>query len=141
MTDLELRRAVLRHFAETGRAPDHATLEGWGIGDPAGTLRRLHDAHAVVLDEAGHIIIANPFSGVPTRWRVRAGRRSWFANCAWDAIAIPIALGVDAEIEAPWMDVDGDVGLAVVDGQVVGDQGFVHFEVPAAHWWDDIVHT
>ncbi len=86
-------------------------------------------------------MMAHPFSGVPTRWLVRAGDRSWFANCAWDAIAIPVALGIDAAIEAPWRDGPGQVGLALEDGRVRGGPAFVYFAVPARHWWDDIVHT
>lgn len=140
VNDLQLRLAILRHFAETGRAPDHATLAGWGIDDPTSALQRLHDAHAVVLDENGRIIMANPFSGVPTIWQVWDGERGWFANCAWDAIAIPIALGIDARIEAPWLD-GGEVQLSMIDGNAVGENGFIHFEVAAAHWWDDVVHT
>jgi hypothetical protein len=31
----------------------------------------------------------NPFSAVETPHRVEAGGRSWFANCAWDALGIP----------------------------------------------------
>ena len=141
MSDLELRRRILGHIAETGVAPTHDELAKWGVDDPGPALQRLHEGHAVVLDEAGRIIMANPFSGVPTRWQVRSDDRRWFANCAWDAIAIPIALGIDAMIDAPWMDENGEVGLSVVNGQVTGGAGFVHFEVPAAHWWDDVVHT
>lgn len=141
MDDLELRRRILRHFAETGRAPDHEVLVRWGIGDARTALQRLHESHAVVLDSGGRILMANPFSGLPTAWQVHADHRRWFANCAWDAIAIPIALGLDAAIDAPWMDDGSEVELAIVDVQVIGGPGFVHFEVPAARWWDDIVHT
>lgn len=141
VNDLELRRRILRHFADTGLAPNAWNLLDWGIDEPTAALRRLDRNHAVVLDDAGRILMANPFSGVPTPWRVRAGDRRWFANCAWDAVAIPIAVGIDATIEGPWMDSDDEVDLAVVGGEVVGDRGFVHFEVPASHWWDDIVHT
>lgn len=140
MNDGELRLRILRHFAETGTAPTTDDLGGWGVDEPDAALHRLHSTHAVVLDESGQIIMANPFSGVPTVWQVRAGERMWFGNCAWDAVAIPIALGIDATIEAPWLD-GGDVHLSVIDGHAVGDDGFIHFAVPAAHWWDDVVHT
>ena len=73
---------------------------------------------------------------------MRAGDRRWFANCAWDALAIPAALGTDAEIDAPWLDGGSPVDLRIVDGRLEGDtDACVHFVVPARHWWDDIVHT
>lgn len=140
MNDRKLRLQILLHFADTGQAPTQDHLRRWGVGDPASALAQQHAAHAVVLDDAGRIIMANPFSGVPTAWRVRAGERTWYANCAWDAMAIPIALGIDGDIEAAWLD-GGEVQLAMTGGHPVGDSGFVHFEVPAAHWWDDVVHT
>ena len=40
----------------------------------------------------------NPFSGVPTPYRVEAGGRSWFGNCVWDAFGIRAALGVDGHV-------------------------------------------
>ena len=43
--------------------------------------------------------MANPFSAVPTPYRVQADGRSWFANCAWDAFGICAALHVDGRIE------------------------------------------
>ncbi len=86
--------------------------------------------------------MALPFSAIPTDHVVHSGARRWFANCAWDALAIPAALGVDAVIDAPWLDDGSPVDLAIVDGRMEGDtDAHVHFVVPARHWWDDIVHT
>ena len=61
--DLELRRQVYRLFVELGRAP---TREELGGGDADDGLRRLHDAHALVLHPGTtEIRMANPFSAVP----------------------------------------------------------------------------
>lgn len=142
--DLELRARIYGHFAVSGRAPPPAMVAGWvgGEAEAAGALRRLHDAHALVLDADGvSIRMALPFSGVPTDHVVRSGERSWFANCAWDALAIPAALGGDGDIEARWLDDDEQVDLAVSDGRLSHTHGFVHFTIPARHWWDDIVET
>ena len=43
--------------------------------------------------------MANPFSAIPTAYRVHAAGRSWFANCAWDAFGICAALHTDGRIE------------------------------------------
>ena len=78
--DLRLRNDTYRLFVSLGRAPtvgevadafgatDDAVRDGW---------RRLHAAHALVLDDGGTSIrMANPFSGVPTEFRVQAAGRS-----------------------------------------------------------------
>ena len=88
--DLELRNLTYQRFVELGRAPApeelgprDEVLAGW---------RRLHDEHALVLD-GDAIRMANPFSGVPTPYRVDAAERRWYANCAWDAFGVVSALG------------------------------------------------
>ncbi len=141
--DRELRRRIYDHLAATGAAPGRTELaEGVGPDiDVDRALRRLHDNHAIVLDDLGTIRMALPFSAVPTPHVVREGARRWWANCAWDTFGIPVALGIDATIEATWLDDDTPVDLAVRDGRLVHTGGFIHFPRPAATWWDDIVET
>jgi hypothetical protein len=130
--DLELRNLTYRRFVELGRAPAPEELgprdeviAGW---------RRLHESHALVLD-GDAIRMANPFSAIPTPYRVLAGGQWWYGNCAWDAFGICAALGVDGRIE------HRDLVVEVNQG-VPDDRSLVfHCEVPAAHWWDDIVYT
>ena len=103
---------------------------------------RLHDAHALVLDaETREIRMANPFSAVPTPFRVHAGGRWWFANCAWDAFGICAALGVDGRIETSCPDCDEPIAVQLCDGRPDDEMPVFHCLVPAAHWWDDIVFT
>ncbi len=87
--------------------------------------------------------MALPFAARPTGHRVLDGSRRWWANCAWDSLAIPAALGIDAEIEARWLDDDTPVDLRIEHGRPAGEasDGFIHFTIPARHWWDDIVET
>jgi hypothetical protein len=142
--DIELRNLTYRLFVEVGRAPtpddvarrldlDRAEIEaGWA---------RLHDAHALVLDESGALRMANPFSAVPTSFRVRAAGRSWFANCAWDAFGICAALDVDGEIQTSCPDCGEAIEVSVVDGRPGDERLLFHCLVPARAWWDDIVFT
>src|SRR5882762_5143532 len=98
MTDLELRNRTYALFVQLGRAPNpeelgarDEVLAGWS---------RLHDAHALVLwPDRKQVRMLNPFSAVPTAHRVRAGKRWWYGNCAWDAFGICSALGVKGRIE------------------------------------------
>ncbi len=142
-TDWALREAIYHGLADTGTVPDRAALEAVaGPGELDRRLRALHDHHQVVLDGDTTVRMALPWSAVPTTHIVHAGDRHWFANCAWDSLAIPAALGIDATIEAPWLDDDSPVDLRIVDGELVGDvDAHVHFVVSARHWWDDIVET
>lgn len=96
--DIELRNATYRRFAELGRAPaaaEVAALTNRSEAEVRDAWRRLHDGHALVLDAAGEIRMANPFAAQPTAFRVEAARTSWYANCAWDAFGIGAALDVD----------------------------------------------
>jgi hypothetical protein len=129
--DLDLRNLTYRRFVELGRAPAPDEL-GPSVEVLAG-WRRLHDSHALVLD-GDEIRMANPFSAVPTPYSVQAAGRLWYANCAWDAFGICALLG-PGRIE--YRDI-----VIEVDHGVPDDHGLLfHCEVPAVHWWDDIVYT
>ncbi len=104
--------------------------------------RRLHEAHALVLDTTtGEIRMANPFSAVPTAYRVHTGERWWYANCAWDAFGILAALGVDGQVESSCPDCGEPYAVDVHDTTIDRHDLLFHCLVPAARWWDDIVFT
>jgi hypothetical protein len=143
--DLQLRNATYRLFVELGRAPTRSeTGEAVGLdADDVGEgWERLHRAHALVLDATTREIrMANPFSAVPTPFRVRADGRWWFANCAWDAFGVCAALRVDGHIGTTCPDCDEPIAVDV-RGRRPDDETLVfHCLVPAAQWWDDIVFT
>jgi hypothetical protein len=140
--DVALRNATYRLFVALGRAPSPAEVAP-DVGRTTGAVlagwRRLHDAHALVLDAAGSSIrMANPFSGVPTPHRVLADGRWWYANCAWDAFGIFAALHVDGRIESSCPDCGEALVVEVHDGLPDRDDLLFHCLVPARAWWDDI---
>ena len=137
--DLALRRRTYEMFVELGRAPLAGELGG---DDVVAGWRRLHEEHALVLDPAtDEILMAHPFSAVPTPYRVQADGRSWYANCAWDAFGICAALHTDGTIETSCSDCGGSLTVEVRDEQSSDDSLLFHCLVPARHWWDDIVFT
>ena len=85
--------------------------------------------------------MANPFSAVPTAYRVYAGERWWYANCAWDAFGVCAALHVDGRIETSCPDCGEPLAVEVCDQRPSDHSLLFHCLVPAAHWWDDIVFT
>jgi hypothetical protein len=143
--DIVLRNSTYAMFVELGRAPTASdvaerldrnredVVEGW---------RRLHDAHALVLNQhTDEIRMANPFSAVPTAYRVRADGRWWFANCAWDAFGICAALHVDGAFDTSCPDCGEPISGRVVDERWDGESLLFHCLVPASRWWNDIVFT
>jgi len=145
IADVELRNLTYSMFVELGRAPTAAEVarrREIDIRDVVAAWRRLHDAHALVLDhETGEIRMANPFSAVPTGYRVNAAGRWWYANCAWDAFGICAALHVDGRIDTSCPDCGEPIQVNVVDRQPDDHSLLFHCPVPATGWWNDIVFT
>lgn len=144
--DPRIRNHMYSSFVRDGAAPTvSATAAALGLtgADVEAALRRLHDAHALVLHPGTtEVRMLNPFSAVETPHRVEAGGRRWFANCAWDALGIPAALHADARIETRCPDCSEPLELEVRGGELVRGAGvLVHFVVPARRWWDDIGFT
>jgi hypothetical protein len=144
-SDLALRNETYRQFVALGRGPSAEEIgasTGQSAADVRAGWRRLHAAHALVLDPAGTSIrMANPFSAVPTAFRVHAGGRWWYANCAWDAFGICAALHVDGRIESSCGDCGLPLTVGVRDEQPDEADLVFHCLVPARQWWDDIVFT
>jgi hypothetical protein len=117
------RRYILRHFADTGRAPGLSELQRElqlaSQGDAAAILTSLDAADLIVYEPAtAGITAAYPFSAVPTGHRVEIGKRTLHALCAIDALGIPFMLDVPGAIrsECFWCHVPVEVHVA--DGKI-----------------------
>jgi hypothetical protein len=86
--------------------------------------------------------MANPFSAVPTAFRVQAVGRWWYDSCAWDAVGVCAALQVDGRIETSCPDCGEPIALEVRDQRVDNEQLVSHCLVPAARSLvEDIIFT
>lgn len=142
--DLELRNLTYRLLAEAGRTPRSDEVSRASGRSPENVRtgwQRLHEAHALVLDPVGEILLANPFSAVPTAYRVQADGRWWYGSCAWDAFGICAALHADGRIETSCPDCDEPISLELRGGRPDDESLLFYCPVPAASWWDDIVFT
>ena len=160
----QVRHVVYNHFADTTHPPSvDESAKHFNISvEEAGALyKELHSRHAFFLEpETLTIRMANPFSGIPTDFRVHANGKTYYANCAWDMLGIPAALHTDAVIEAVCTESADSVQLEVRDGQISARGGvpreaslwgaaedgglstlLVHFPLPFARWYDDLVFT
>jgi hypothetical protein len=134
----------MRRFVDDGRPPSPDELAG-SLGVPQiqieGSLRRLADAHVLVLAPGTpYVWMANPFSAIPTPFRVRSGERRWWGSCIWDALGILAAVGVNGRVSTSCPDCAEPLEVAV-EGDTVRGEGIAHYAIPAARWWDDIGST
>ena len=143
--DTQIKLAIYRHFAETGRRPspaDVAELVGSDVKSVLDAYPRLRAQRVLALEADGSSIrMAPPFSGVPTQHIVLVSGKQYFANCAWDALGVPAALHrpgvVHSRCEQSGELLYLEVGL---EGPKPSTWLF-HCLIPAAKWWDDIVLT
>jgi hypothetical protein len=143
--DLSVRQAVYDGFITAGRAlPVGEIARRLDTPEPSvrASLRRLADAHMLVLQpSSGEVLMANPFSAVPTAFAVSSQGRTWWGNCIWDGLGILAMLAADGDVATACPDCGEAMTLSVRSGKIFGGPGLAHFAVPARSWWDDVVFT
>jgi hypothetical protein len=142
----DLRLAVYRMFARTGRAPDTYSLARQLGADPVVVARGLEELAAVrhlVLDGDGGIIMAHPFSAVPLGFSVMGARVLWRGGCAWDSFALPHMLPDEGKMLVATRCPACGRAHAWNVGTARPPEGaeVAHFLVPTAQMWDDVVYT
>lgn len=142
--DAEVRRVVYETAMRSGRIPlaeEIAQELSADRGEVVETLRRLAEAHVLVMQRGrDEILMAMPFSAVPTPFVVESGGIRAYANCMWDALGIPAMLHADAAIATSCPDC-GTAAMVTVANEEVNDGGVVHFALPVKKWWNDVVFT
>lgn len=139
-----MRGHLFRAIRERGATPTPSELAA-GLRVPLERVTRalesLAAAHVLVLDSAGSVLMAHPFAGTRTGFRVETPSGSYWANCAWDALAIPLLLGTDGVTPTRCPGTGEAFDLAVRAGCVGPAGAVVRFPVPARRFWDDIHFT
>lgn len=143
--DLPLRQAIYAHTLLHSRPPASDQLAAALQVSPdeirAG-LQRLAAAHVIVLQPgSGEILMAAPFSAVPTPFPLTTAAQSYYGNCIWDALGAVAMLNTDAVITTACGCCGDSLALTVTAGALHAPASLVHFALPAARWWDDIVFT
>ncbi len=119
----DVRTAILRGFAEKGRAPtvhELAHVLGVAVESVREACRTLvgHDL-IVWRDDEAYIVSAYPFSGLPTAHQVLIeGGRTLSAMCAIDALGIPCMLGQGGRIRSSCFFCQKPVHVDIQDGLV-----------------------
>lgn len=144
--DTTVKLNIYETIARTTQAPttrEVAEAIGVPLADVQAAFESLRRKRLLVTEpgDPSRIRMAPPFSGIETPFRVTVQAKPYYANCVWDALGISAALDQDAVVEAA----DGHTGapmtLVIEDGRPVPQPCVIHFAVPAARWWDDIIYT
>jgi hypothetical protein len=137
-----IRFQVYTQFVKTGQAPTIAEVAkavSCSPSDVQAAYQRLAAGKALVLQKSGAVLMAEPFSTVPTAFAVEVGTRMWWGNCIWDALGIPAMLKQDARLMTACGCCNEAMTLEVRDGKLLNAPGIVHFAIPPREWWQDVV--
>ena len=138
----QVRLQVYTQFVTTGRAPsirEVAKALSCSPFDVQAAYRRLAEGRALVLQESEEVLMAEPFSAVPTPFVVEVGTKRWWGNCLWDALGIPATLKQDARVVTACGCCNEAMTLEVRDGILLKAFGVAHFAIPPREWWNDVV--
>ena len=143
--DWAVRARIYTTFAATGRAPAVAEVAA-SVGSTEfqiqAALARLCDAHEVALLPNGRgVLMANPFSAVPTDYLVETPEMTYYANCAWDALGIPAILGTDGWTRTHCAQSGDVLEFGIKGGALQSSDGVVHLVTPVRDAWIDIGFT
>jgi Alkylmercury lyase len=142
----QVRRTIYRALASTGRAPERAELAAelsLSAGAVDEAFDALAEAHHLVLDADGRIVLAHPFATRSFAFSVMGARTLWWGGCAWDSFAIPHLVPDEPSVLVATTCPACDAPLAwTVDRSAPpAGPGVAHFLVPVERIWDDVVHT
>jgi len=140
-----LRIGVYDEILNSGTVPTAAALAakfGVSAAELRLTLAALGIGKTILLHPStGEIWMAGPFSAAETPYRVTAGGRTWWANCAWDMLGIAMIAAERATVEARCTDCGAPMTIVADPAVPPNDDGVVHFLLPARRWYDDIGFT
>jgi hypothetical protein len=145
LTHAHLHHTILKHVVERGCAPGIAALAetfGQDAVDVRAALIALQAYHGVVLHpHNAEVWVIHPFSLAPTNFLLRKGDRAWWGNCAWCSLGAASLLGGDVTITTT-LGADGEQVRLRVEGGRLRDRDYVvHFPIPMAEAWNNVVYT
>ena len=142
----DLRLAVYRDLARTGRAPAATELAlrlNVSVPDVRDSLHALAAARHIVLDADERVLMAHPFATIPLGFSVMGRETLWWGGCAWDSFALPHLLPDETEVLVSTRCPGCGRALAWVVGRNAPPAGeqVAHFLIPVERMWDDVVQT
>lgn len=142
VSDKYVRQYIYEYFVKTGQAPTlhHcAHIFSHSHADMQAIYQRLADGRSLVLQSNGEILMAEPFSAVPTAFVVEIGNHTWWGNCIWDALGILAMLQEDGRMFTACGCCNDAMKVEIRNGKLIGVSGCVHFAIPPKKWWKNVV--
>jgi len=146
--DQRVRLSIFQRLADTGQPPvveELMTEFDMTRADAVATLIRLAEArHIALVDGTARILMAFPFSGIATPFGVATAGQAYFANCAWDAVALHSTLGKDIRIDSFCHHCGERITIEMHGGRatfVEPADTIVYLALRPAQWWEDIITT
>ncbi|MEA2561742.1 MAG: hypothetical protein QOH06_3246 [Acidobacteriota bacterium] len=144
-TDLTVRAAVYDSVMSRSKpftARELSQALDLPLAEAKASLERLASGRVLVLQpESREVLMAPPFSAIPTPFAVPAAGLVYFGNCIWDALGIPAMLACDARVETSCACCGEAMSMSVEGRALQASEGLVHFAIPARRWWEDIVYS
>lgn len=141
----ELHSHILTHIIVRGFAPDISNLEvsfNCTAEVAKASLIALQEYHGVVLHPSqDKIWVIHPFSLAPTVFTLKSARGVWWGNCAWCSLGAAALLAEDLSITTTLGGHDEQVTVHIKNGVLDRNDLFVHFPIPMANAWDNVLYT
>jgi hypothetical protein len=140
-----LHYAILRGFVDSLRPPTvrelvHQFHQSDGVVRQA--LRALAEYHGSVLHpHSDEIWVTHPFSAAPTTCVVAAAGRQWWGNCPWCSFGIAHLVGGTGSVTTTIGALGDQVVLRFKNHALLDTNFVVHFPVPMAKVWDNVIYT
>jgi len=102
------------------------------------------DHHLVLVPGTQRILMANPYSAIPTPFRVHVGTKRYYANCAWDSVALHVMLDLDARVESFCHHCADPIEISLSRGRVGSSKPsspLIFLSTPVSRWYDDLINT
>lgn len=144
-----IRRFIFEHFDRHGVPPvvEQLMVDFSLARDEAAEILRELDAarHIALVRGTARILMAFPYSAIATPFRVAAKERTYFANCAWDAVAFHAMLDeADVTVDSACHHCAEPIHIEMRGGRasvVEPAEAIVYLALKPTQWWEDIVTT
>jgi len=141
--DQDLRGLLTRMIAERGHGPslaELATAAGADLATAEASLRRLHEAHALLLHpDKCEPWVVHPFALSAGGCWVQTDALGYWANCLYCGFGIAAALGADARLTARLGGEGSTATYRIAGGELLDRDGVFHLSTPVARWWDNVI--
>src|SRR3954470_7194217 len=112
-----LRRFIYDHLLSCGLPPSSEQIGehfGVSVDDARQAIGSLKIGKTVLPHPTtGEVWMAGPFASGPTPYRVIGRQTTWWANCAWDMLGIPMIAHEEVRIDASCIDCGEPLALRV----------------------------